>query len=148
MVGQYKCDYCLRSFKDLPQNRRKHRQSAEHELARSEWWRLRRPAIDRLRDELMNKQPFCQHYHRHQCCRFGDRCRYSHLTYETLQQLKQQAIDDQMQAIIINNNNTIGGQSVDKQQMTTAQQLRRMIGYYGLVTTIRLFHAVSSLDRH
>jgi len=94
MSRRYDCDYCLRSFKDLPQSRRKHLRSTDHLMAKKCYYESIKTAADHLRDEL-NKS-VCNHYFRHNFCKFGDNCIHSHLTYDRLQELRHQAIAERM----------------------------------------------------
>ncbi|CAG2113875.1 unnamed protein product [Medioppia subpectinata] len=98
MGRQYQCDYCLRRFKDLPQNRKKHLKSNEHKNAVKAYHSALKTSRDLLADEL-NKS-VCNHYYRHGFCKFGDNCIHSHLTWDRLQELRHRAIAEDMAAAV------------------------------------------------
>ena len=94
MGRQYICDYCLRSFRDSRQSRKKHLKSSEHLRARDEYFRQIKTTFDTLKDEA-NKS-VCHHFFNTGFCRFGDNCIHSHLTYDRLQELKRRVVEEEL----------------------------------------------------
>lgn len=89
MGRQYYCDYCLRSFRDTSQSRKRHLKSGEHLRAKQNYFNDFKSSFQLLTEEY-NKS-VCNHFYRNNFCKFGDNCLYSHLTYDRLQELKQKA---------------------------------------------------------
>ncbi|MGH0143170.1 UNVERIFIED_CONTAM: hypothetical protein FKN15_077902 [Acipenser sinensis] len=88
MGKRYLCDYCDRSFQDNMHNRKKHLNGVQHHRAKKAWFDLFRDAALILADEQAKKP--CRKFLQTGQCVFGMNCRFSHLTEEDMERLKEQ----------------------------------------------------------
>ncbi|XP_077996239.1 zinc finger matrin-type protein 5-like [Glandiceps talaboti] len=88
MGKRYYCDYCDKTFPDNPQNRKKHLNGIQHQLAaKSHYDQFKDPAI-KIKEEAQ-KNP-CRRFQQTGFCNFGVSCRYSHMTPESLEALERE----------------------------------------------------------
>lgn len=90
MGKRYYCDFCDKSFADLPTNRRKHINGTLHQRMRKQHYDAFRDAESILAEEAQ-KIP-CKQLLRTGVCSFGVNCRFSHLTVEGKAELERQIL--------------------------------------------------------
>ncbi|GAB1603776.1 zinc finger matrin-type protein 5-like [Argonauta hians] len=81
MGKRYFCDFCEKSFADLPNNRKKHINGGLHQRMRKQHYDAFRDAESILAEDSQ-KIP-CKQLLRTGNCNFGPTCRFSHLTTES-----------------------------------------------------------------
>ncbi|XP_001604986.1 zinc finger matrin-type protein 5 [Nasonia vitripennis] len=86
MGKRYYCDYCDRSFKDVPATRKKHLESLQHLKNKEEHYKYFKDPEIILKEEKM-KNP-CNRFLFKGECLFGSSCRYSHYSPAMIQQLQ------------------------------------------------------------
>ncbi|CAI9741419.1 finger matrin-type 5 [Octopus vulgaris] len=86
MGKRYYCDFCDKSFADLPNNRKKHINGSLHQRMRKQHYDAFRDAESILAEEA-HKIP-CKQLLRTGTCNFGPNCRFSHLTADTRLELE------------------------------------------------------------
>ncbi|XP_076337472.1 zinc finger matrin-type protein 5 isoform X1 [Tachypleus tridentatus] len=95
MGKRYYCDYCDRSFPDSADNRKKHIQGVQHQrLCKLHYDAYKEPE-EILKDE-MEKKP-CHQFQKMGYCNFGPGCKYSHITEEEMQQLREEVQQQSLQ---------------------------------------------------
>ncbi|XP_032899050.1 zinc finger matrin-type protein 5 isoform X4 [Amblyraja radiata] len=87
MGKTYFCDYCGRSFQDNLHNRKKHLQGVQHQRAKKFWFDSFRDNATILVEELAKKP--CRKFLQSGQCDFGANCKFSHMTDEDIQKLRQ-----------------------------------------------------------
>eukprot|EP00128_Syssomonas_multiformis_P005674 Colp12_sorted_trinity150504_noHs@26176 len=86
MGKRYFCDYCNKSFMDNPLARKRHLESANHQLQVKLHYDSFKDPSQLLAEEL-KKQP-CKRFQTTGTCDFGGRCKYGHVPkYMTQEQL-------------------------------------------------------------
>ncbi|KAM4809755.1 zinc finger matrin-type protein 5 isoform 2-T2 [Rhinophrynus dorsalis] len=88
MGKRYFCDYCDRSFQDNLHNRKKHLSGVQHQRSKKAWYDLFRDASEILAEEQTKK--LCRRFIQSGQCDFGPGCRFSHMTVQDLEALKEQ----------------------------------------------------------
>lgn len=87
MPKRYYCDYCDRSFSDNPVVKKNHFNGTTHQNNRKRHYdSFRDPEI--ILFEEINKKP-CQFFIKKGKCNFGDNCRFSHLTEEAKEKMRE-----------------------------------------------------------
>ncbi|XP_072921619.1 zinc finger matrin-type protein 5 [Hemitrygon akajei] len=92
MGKTYFCDYCGRSFQDNLHNRKKHLQGVQHQRAKKFWFDSFRDSATILAEELTKKP--CRKFLQSGQCDFGANCKFSHMTDEDIQKLRQKVEDE------------------------------------------------------
>ncbi|GCC32171.1 zinc finger matrin-type protein 5 isoform X1 [Chiloscyllium punctatum] len=87
MGKTYFCDYCGRSFQDNLHNRKKHLQGVQHQRAKKFWFDCFRDSATILAEELAKKP--CRKFLQSGQCDFGVNCKFSHMTDDDVQKLRQ-----------------------------------------------------------
>ncbi|XP_059511059.1 zinc finger matrin-type protein 5 isoform X2 [Stegostoma tigrinum] len=87
MGKTYFCDYCSRSFQDNLHNRKKHLQGVQHQRAKKFWFDCFRDSATILAEELAKKP--CRKFLQSGQCDFGVNCKFSHMTDDDVQKLRQ-----------------------------------------------------------
>ncbi|XP_078277842.1 zinc finger matrin-type protein 5 isoform X2 [Rhinoraja longicauda] len=87
MGKTYFCDYCGRSFQDNLHNRKKHLQGVQHQRSKKFWFDSFRDSVTILAEELAKKP--CRKFLQSGQCDFGANCKFSHMTDEDIQKLRQ-----------------------------------------------------------
>ncbi|ESO12320.1 hypothetical protein HELRODRAFT_146232, partial [Helobdella robusta] len=82
---RYYCDYCDKSFADNPTNRKNHLSGVQHKIAKQNHYdQFKDPKIILM--ENFSKKP-CHKFQQDGVCRFGEVCKYSHLTSNDIEYL-------------------------------------------------------------
>ncbi|XP_055511625.1 zinc finger matrin-type protein 5 isoform X1 [Leucoraja erinacea] len=92
MGKTYFCDYCGRSFQDNLHNRKKHLQGVQHQRAKKFWFDSFRDSATILVEELAKKP--CRKFLQSGQCDFGANCKFSHMTDEDIQKLRQKVEEE------------------------------------------------------